>query len=64
MTPREFIQITLYQNKTDRSPMQFTSRPQFADHLWVDLQIQDRPMDHLRAGGKPYERERAIAKDG
>jgi uroporphyrinogen decarboxylase len=63
MKPRERVEMALNHEKPDRTPMQISFTPEFAERLRKDLHVKGKATHNPHGGGNTYELERAIGED-
>ena len=63
MKHRERVEAALNHEKPDRTPMQISFTPEFANRLRQDLQVKGKATHNPHGGGNTYELERAIGED-
>ena len=61
--PRDRVSMALNHQKPDRSPMQISFTPEFAQRLREDMHQTGRTVHNPHGGGNTYELERALGQD-
>ena len=63
MKHRDRVEMALNHEKPDRTPMQISFTPEFAERLRKDLHVKGKTTHNPHGGGNTYELERVIGED-